>query len=309
MSLDRLVLHVGYPKTATSWLQAQVFGQAAQGFAVPWPTAGNRIIEAVGWTNPRAFDPDAVRAAFVADLAQLPADAVPVISYETLVGDPTRQIFWGFEVASRLHAAFPMARVLISIREQGALAVSTWQEYVVRGGTLDLPQFLFRGGLAETGYRAACPPEYFRFADLVAHYQALFGKDRVGVLPLELLRRAPDDYAAALFAFCGTGRRDLLRTEPVYPSKPAAQLALQRLANRCLSFDTMPTERRARWRQRIGRLARRLPSGPFETARDRAATAARAAVRADVAADNARLAALTGLDLKGFGYAVPDDRP
>jgi len=36
MSDSPLLIHIGYPKTASSWLQADIFANHSTGFCVPW---------------------------------------------------------------------------------------------------------------------------------------------------------------------------------------------------------------------------------------------------------------------------------
>ena len=58
---------------------------------------------------------------------------VPVLSDETLCGDPFQRRYNGGDVADRIHQTFPRAKVLIGIREQKAMAISSYREFIFLG--------------------------------------------------------------------------------------------------------------------------------------------------------------------------------
>ena len=213
----RLLVHVGFHKTATSWLQQRLF-TPEHGYA---PVAGHEEVDRL-LTRPHglAWDPAPMRAHLAAAAAALEPGLVPVVSSEILSGHP---FFGGHEsdaYAHRLHRVAPEARILIGIRAQSRILPSVYMQYLLRGGTMTPRQFF--DGETDLGY-AAFSADHFEYDRLVAHYQGLFGRDRVMVLQQEALARDADAAAARLAAFAGAGRfKGLLEAAraPYAPSYP-----------------------------------------------------------------------------------------
>ncbi|MBW4330165.1 sulfotransferase [Stakelama sp. CBK3Z-3] len=99
----------------------------------------------------------------------------------------------GPEVARRLHAVFPDARIVVFIRNQVDLLRATYAQYVAGGGTHGPRRYLFptehrRGALR---YRYKAPGfcfSHFEFDRLIAYYDSLFGRENVHVYLYEELR-------------------------------------------------------------------------------------------------------------------------
>ena len=121
METLRPLIHVGYHKTGSTWLQKRVFADDAAGFCVPWAAGREEAVRAFIHPNPFHFAPAKAREAFEAGLEKArERSLVPVISHEGLSGDPMAGKYYGREVAERISRTFPDARILICIREQKA---------------------------------------------------------------------------------------------------------------------------------------------------------------------------------------------
>ncbi|WP_031549428.1 hypothetical protein [Parvularcula oceani] len=300
------LLHVGYPKTATTWLQAQLFERHPR-LCTPWPTFDNRIIEEICWCPEAQFDPARVRAAFEEDAAAGRAEGkIPVISHEVLVGDPVRGLYWGDLAARRLAKVFPDARVLISIREQVGFAYSAWGEYVRRGGTMSLEHYLFRTGTECLGYRPLLPPEYLRFAGLYANYLGLLGQGAVALLPIEQLKQDPGLYVRNVLSLVGLPVWDEFDSVAIYPAVSPQALAVQRRLNRLVTVDALnighpKRDAISKW---VQRLDRRISPDRAEAQRKRQRETVAPRLRALVAESNKELSDLSGVDLRAFNYSV-----
>lgn len=207
MSDAPLLLHVGYHKTATTWMQRLLF-TPAHGYRqiADHSDVFRHIVQPHGLR----FDPGAMQALIARRLADQPADEVPVISSEILSGHP---FYGGHEsdvYAARLHQIAPQARILISIRSQLRILPSVYMQYVLRGGTM--PCDLFFRGTQEIAY-FGFTPEHFEYDLLVARYQALFGAHNVYVLTQESLQADIDAAAASLADFAGNNDFVALRPE------------------------------------------------------------------------------------------------
>ncbi|MFO8033142.1 MAG: hypothetical protein R6U22_11420 [Desulfohalobiaceae bacterium] len=100
---------------------------------------------------------------------------------------------WTKEVAQRLAATFPNARIVIFIREQKSLLSSIYQQYIREGGTHKPYRyfhpyvFLPRRGFQPSKV-ALFSFEHFRYPYLIRLYQNLFGSENVFVFLYEDFR-------------------------------------------------------------------------------------------------------------------------
>jgi hypothetical protein len=225
----RLLLHIGYHKTATSWMQQRLFV----------PEHGYRQIarHAEVWQHVVGkhgllFDAEEMRAALRHGLSDLRDGEVPVVSSEILSGHPFFGGIGSDVFAERLREIAPESRILISIRHQRRMLTSVYMQYLSRGGTMS-PEKFFAGDpdLGFYGFR----PEHFEYHRLVAHYQSLFGAGNVYVLSQESLARDMDEAARRLAEFAGndTFEKVLPTHRAVYaPSYPEYAVPLLRRINK-----------------------------------------------------------------------------
>ena len=318
-----LLLHVGYHKTATTWLQDRLL-RPAHGFRQM--ATHQEVSDLVERPTDLTFDPAPMRellARRLADPARLASGEVPVVSSEILSGHPFQGGRDGAVMARRLAsivgggAAGALggrgARILVSIRAQGRILPSVYMQYLQRGGTM--PPARFFEGTTRPGY-FGFDPAHFEYDRLVGLYQELFGRAAVHVMTQESLRRDMDAAARALAAFAGA-RFDAL--EPAdravrSASYPEHAIGLLRRANhlQTSTLNPVPVVALGRTPKGLFRLAggvmRRPPLSRWLGGRRPATEAAR---RFDGrwGASNARLAAMVAhpLDLTGYETAAPAD--
>ncbi len=225
----RLLLHIGYHKTATSWMQQRLFV----------PEHGYRQVarHAEVWrhvvgTHGLLFEADAMRAAIRTGMSDLLEGEVPVISSEILSGHPFFGGIGSDVFAQRLKEIVPDARILISVRHQRRMLTSVYMQYLSRGGTMS-PEKFFAGDpdLGFFGFR----PEHLEYHRLVALYQELFGAENVHVISQESLARDMDGVARRLARCAGNEafERVLPTHRSVYaPSYPEYGVPLLRRINK-----------------------------------------------------------------------------
>ncbi|GIT93271.1 hypothetical protein JANAI61_37290 [Jannaschia sp. AI_61] len=195
----RVLFHVGYHKTATTWMQRMLF-TPAHGYA---QIAGHGEADKfIMRPHGLVFDPSPMGDHIDRALAALPPDQTPVISSEILSGHPFEGGQGSDVLAERIAQIAPNARILISIRAQMRILPSVYMQYLLRGGT-QRPAAFF-AGTDEPGY-LGFSPLHFEYDRLVAHYQGLFGVENVHVLTQESLRDDMDGAAARLATFAGNG--------------------------------------------------------------------------------------------------------
>lgn len=226
---SRLLLHIGYHKTATSWMQQRLFVHDHGYHQIArHPEVWEHVVAPHGLL----FRPDAMQAVIRSGLEACPAGLVPVISSEILSGHPFYGGIGSDVYAHRLKAVAPDARILISIRSQMRILTSVYMQYLLRGGTMS-PELFFAGDpeLGFFGFR----PEHFEYHRLIRLYQDLFGAENVHVITQESLRSDMDAATRRVAAFARNAVFDgvLPESRKTYaPSYPEYAVPLLRRINK-----------------------------------------------------------------------------
>ena len=199
-SANRHIVHIGFPKTGSKYLQHWFSEHPEIGFA-QWGIAGFRdahdmMASAAG---------DGPRPAWHATSHE--AFAMPLPDYRDLgarCGEPslpTRQA--QSQARSLLTSLFQGSTILLVTRGFEALAGSLYDELVLGGATYGFDSF--RDSLAAL---AAEERDVFHYDRLIADYEAGFGADKLIVLPYELLRDRPRDFLGEIERRLGIARLD-----------------------------------------------------------------------------------------------------
>jgi hypothetical protein len=302
------LLHVGYHKTGTTWLQTGLFASPARGFTRPWRSGPIRA----ALVRPTAFEFDSSRAAaaFADGLREAAAAGlVPVVSDERLSGSPHAGGYDSGEIARRLHRTFPGGRVLIVVREQRRAILSTYRQYVRDGGVASLAGWLHPRNPDELPQLAWSHWEYHH---LIGLYRELFGAERVLVLAFETLAGDDAGFGKRIARFAGARGPGVSAAPPAgseYRALGALTTAIKRHANRWLVRSSLSPgaplyvkdhERRF---EAFDRLLPRALSSPLER---RWRRRVEQAVGERYAASNRATAELAGLDLAALGYPVAE---
>src|SRR5690242_9694516 len=129
-----LLIHIGYCKTGSTWLQEWVFPSRSLGFAT---VRKSPFTWEIVMAHDLSFDADTARGRLQPYLeTPLNEGLTPVLSAERFSGRLDLRLHDSARIADRLAALFPDARVLIVVREQKAMILSTYGEYVTQGGML-----------------------------------------------------------------------------------------------------------------------------------------------------------------------------
>ncbi len=297
------LVHIGYHKTGTTWLQSGLFVDREAGFYRPWTS--KQLRDSLVLPSSLEFDADEARRVLAPGVESIEGEGlVPVASDERLSGSPHAGGLDSAEIAERLAGVFPEARVLIVIREQRAAILSTFKQYIRDGGAAPLGKYLSPRRPEEVPQFRF---EHWEYHRLIERYQSLFGADRVLVLPFENLVQRPEAFALRIQEFIGQTERTAPSGGREYPALSALTLAIKRQANRLLVRTALNpsaplyVKDHERKFERLDRLLPRWWSGAIER-RWRREVVRRTESR--YATSNRRTAELTGLDLAGLGYRV-----
>jgi hypothetical protein len=310
MQVDRRpVVHIGHHKTGTTWFQKSFYPSVTSHALVD----SGIVREALLGPNGLSFDVGRAR-----DLLGTTGGAPALLCDERLSGSYLMGGLHGMvppEVARRIKAVFPDARIVIGIRAQPGMLAACYSQYVKDGGTFGIKRFLFPDSyfFAGSEYRAHAPRfdlAHFEYQRLIRIYFDLFGRENVKVLLFEQFQAGPLDLARHLAETLG------MAFDETQVSESVRNPALNRSALRIARLFNLFTARRTRdkWylvhipgvfslRKRLHRtlgkvFRRKTPSaellGP--------ATAQWIAAR--FAQSNRELSQLLGIDLGAFGYPV-----
>ena len=152
----RPLIHIGFPKAASTWLQRGLFSDEKAGLIAPWGVQAGEAVEQFALPNPFRFSAESARKVFELGLEEAARRSlVPVLSHEMLTGDQMKGFYWGKEVADRIHVIFPDAKILIFIREQKSMIWSSYQQYLKEGGVLTLQRYIDPGVKKAGSFRLA----------------------------------------------------------------------------------------------------------------------------------------------------------
>lgn len=229
---QNVLLHVGYHKTGTTWLQRHVFNKTELGLVSPMSI--KETTDLIVLPNELDFSAQACDAAVAEALSRLPAkNPLPVFSNERFSGHPHSGGYDSKIIADRLKALFPEARILICIREQKKVILSCYNQYIKKGGATSIASYL------NVSDRTRVPLfdfRYFMYHRLIGYYQTLFGRENVLVLPYELFAPSAANYVSRILEFAtgqaGSVFPGSLATEDISNrSLTGFELALRRLMN------------------------------------------------------------------------------
>lgn len=292
------LIHIGMPKCGSTWLQRQLF-RPVNGYAKRYgPLESN-----LAFISPPPFQWAPPPPSHKLTRA---GDRVPLISGETLAGNPLTGGADAEMILQRLKRALPHARILIVIREQLAMLRSLYQLLVNWGSPYNLRTLL---ASPLPGSAPRFDPQYLCYDHLIEAYQSTFTRDRVLVLPYEQFVRDADQFIDSINRFAGIDRTQYptrVDTDKVANSgRGLASLEIKRCYNRFIARTTFdPGGANApRGIQSRGNFSPWTPRQVSQWQERRFRRTALGVLGRDYyAQSNARTQSLTGLDLNALGY-------
>ncbi len=226
------LFHIGYHKTATTFLQRFLFEAHPDVFHRVKQRA---IHDALILPGPLNFEIDQARAFVQSEIDRArAANQVAVFSNERLSGSFNNGGYDVLDIMQRIAACDDQAHILLVIREQRGMLRSLYSQYVRAYGCCSLEEFL--SGQHTTHNKELFQPWKLEYHRLIDACQQQFGADRLTVLPYEWLKRKPDALLNAVLdaADIGPGvRSELLfqKSEAVNTASRPFQIAVKRRLN------------------------------------------------------------------------------
>lgn len=187
------LIHIGYPKTGSTFLQHWFAGHPQLAFS-DGAIAGFRDVYAIARESVRP------RAEVLYRVTSCEGLTAPHANVGEAVVDYVRERHVDMAssqaiVCTQLADLFPNARVLIVTRGFRAMILSSYSQYVRSGGDADLAELVRSGAAAYERLREVDPWNYDALLDL---YTRAFGDEHVIVMPYELLRDDVEGFTRAL---------------------------------------------------------------------------------------------------------------
>jgi len=316
MQKTNLLIHIGFHKTGSSWLQKKVFVDKGLGFSSVHPIHRREIVHDFILPDVFDYDSDLTRDRYNPYLAAAKAgDFTSVISHERLSGYPSGGGYDRRLVAERLHETFPDARILMVLREQRSVIEAMYSQHITDGGTGTVKRYLQTPEPA-LGRRPHFRLSFYEYDKLIAYYQKLFGADQVLALPFEMLRDASDDFLGEIQRFCGLPVRTVPLSDAVNVRRPLLMQYVHRSLNALLYHNELSSGALfhiPRFARRFGRLRSAFDLVSPVGVENRLRAGLKAAIREHVgdyySDSNRRTEQLTGLDLTRYGYSAPQPAP
>jgi hypothetical protein len=123
----RIVLHIGLHKTGTTFLQKKIFPNLSGWVLLTRPyTQQNKAFNCLQFADDTLYDPEAI----LAEIDRIPGSQI-IISDESLSGKPSNFHYINRSMIYRRFAeAFPEAKVILVIRGQRDMLVSSYRNHI-----------------------------------------------------------------------------------------------------------------------------------------------------------------------------------
>ena len=180
------LIHIGYRKCGSTWMQRRLYPLMS---GVEF--LGKRYERASKWTNivrdvilkNHCFDFCSEEVRELIEKNAGPATGkMRILSYEGFTVELWQASIDSQRNADRIKQAFPEAKILIVVRRQVEHIESIYKQYVLTGGVLSVQDFL-----ESDCHHLRFSLGSLRYDRLVEYYIKLFGKEKVLVLPFELM--------------------------------------------------------------------------------------------------------------------------
>lgn len=174
MYKGNVIIHIGYSKTGTSFLQKWFFPNLINVNNFKKSEILNQIIK----VNPLNLN-DLNPHYFVKE-----NNKISLLSYELLTGSPKDgglSLNLTKNNADKLKILFPNAKILIFIRNQIDIIISSYCQYVFGGGTWNLKNYLFHPTRIGPPSLILFDFAFFKYCDVIDYYSSLFGKENIEI--------------------------------------------------------------------------------------------------------------------------------
>lgn len=227
--MSKVFIHIGYPKTATTWLQRFIFPFHKEINYLDHYKNENKWLLDLRYIDDLDFNPESFKKKY--SELNIDKEKPVLISIESLSGDVFKRGFNSKRIADNLKEIFPDAKIIITVRNQIAMIDSLYKQYVNQGGNCNFKKFIELPAPKPVSFSL----DYLKYHKLLDYYSDIFGQDSVFVKTYEHLKENPEKYLSELFLFIGVKDFDGdLKNFKVNRSLSPFSVGLLRFANQFL---------------------------------------------------------------------------
>jgi len=185
--LPETVIHIGYPKAASTWLKHNLFPLSTRFKLADEEDVVDHIIR----PNALTFDPDQHKMYFDSKYGDNILLSESMLS-GSLIMTGNNGVYTK-EICTRLKAIFPDAQIIIFIRNQIDIIVSSYLEYIKKGGSYNINRYLDRIINIPLEFHF----EFFEYDLIIDLYKKAFGENAVHVFCYEQFASDPTGFVTA----------------------------------------------------------------------------------------------------------------
>ena len=173
-----IIFHIGYPKTASRWLQERLYPNISNYHLMPSQDIYRYFIG----PNALEFDPSELLKVYGSTQNNL------IISNHGFVGTTHNFGLNGYlskEHARRISSFAPDARIILFIRNQVDIITSSYIQYIKDGGTYSINKYLFHPDYLGISGITNLSFKFFEYHELIDYYKKIFPLGSVHVFLFE----------------------------------------------------------------------------------------------------------------------------
>lgn len=191
------VVHIGFPKTATTFLQWEIFPNLQAINYLDYRTC-EKVFPELIYRDDYDYNVKKVKSI----LQPLLTETDNLCSFEALAGAPFIYKGLGRSAIPKRLKELGFDKVIITVRDQVDMIDSLYRQYVIQGGVMRFKDFLNKEEKWNL-YVRAFNLDYLNYHKTVTHYFQEFGKSNVLVLRQEDLKSNKKQYIDNILEFVG----------------------------------------------------------------------------------------------------------
>ncbi|WP_420318297.1 hypothetical protein [Ekhidna sp.] len=217
------IVHIGFPKTATTFLQWKVFPNLKGINFIPYDQCST-IFHPIIYSDPLDYNLDEIRSRIDKENSRC------LYSFESLAGSPFYFKGIGRSNIPQALKDLGFEKVVITVRKQVKAIDSYYRQYVMQGGTLSFKNWL------DFDDERPIPQKYFQrgyleYDKLIDMYAEVFGKQNVLLLTQESLKNDMSHFIHQITEFTETEFDSPKETTKANVSLSNLSIAILRLIN------------------------------------------------------------------------------
>ena len=199
-----MLIHVGSRRSLSTWLQEELFSNN-NFYIIKGHLNKTRISKYFEYSDPVLSDLNKLKKELRQDIENAKLQKkIPIITNEALVGNELNGNNF-FAISNFLKLISDKeTKILYIIRRQDQKILALYKKHIAKGGVSNLKNFINSGDFINRGifpYSINFKKECLFYDKIIEHYQYLFGKENVLVLPYEMFAKKNEIFIKRILEF------------------------------------------------------------------------------------------------------------